>query len=205
MHVKTNTSHNTTEPFPSLDQPGGVSITTTFEATTHRFKEFSSDPRNLGRWTSVCLNGRQGHTLRLVSVYSPNKTTGETTVYTQQATYLRAHNIDADPVKQLQSDFKHTLNEEIIVYIDANEDIRKGSWATLFSELGMHDIRINKSARLGGNDGTPLSVTLRQNQLPESLSQNWRITTQPGGQALVTSDEPMEIIFPDGPQKQFVL
>jgi acetoacetyl-[acyl-carrier protein] synthase len=58
-------------------------------------------------------------------------------------------------------------------------------------------IRINKSAKLGGNDGTPLSFTLRQNQLPESLPQNWQVTSQPGGQVLVTCDEPMEILFPD--------
>jgi acetoacetyl-[acyl-carrier protein] synthase len=42
-------------------------------------------------------------------------------------------------------------------------------------------IRINKSAKLGGNDGTPLSFTLRQNQLPESLPQNWQVTTRRPG------------------------
>lgn len=61
-------------------------------------------------------------------------------------------------------DFKLTLNqwlgngEEVVVFIDANEDIREGNWATLFASCGMRDMN-----RTLHEKTTPMPATHNRN------------------------------------------
>ena len=145
LHPKSVCANNFHEEVGTIDQPGGVAITSTFEAT-HRYHESTVDPSYMGRWASMCFKGRQKHRFRVVSVYSPCPTKGKGTTHTQQIAHLRSQQCDDKPVKKLQKDIADALRqwiddgEEILLYIDANEDTRKGSWNTLFQSLGMHDM-----------------------------------------------------------------
>jgi len=139
--AKTRACHNAQVPPTSPLQYGGTAVALMSQALP-RFHSFSSDPSGLGRWTSVCISGREGHHCRLVSIYSPQDAVG-----LSHRDYLKSQGrLTTPPTEALQEDFLPILldwvaaNETILIGIDANEDTRSGSWHTLFVNAGLHHI-----------------------------------------------------------------
>ena len=78
-------ANNTTEPTTTdTIQYGGVGIVAT-QALAHRIIKTGSDPTNLGRWTWICIQGKEGHNVRIAMAYRPWESPGANTVFHQQA------------------------------------------------------------------------------------------------------------------------
>jgi len=137
------------QPTQKKYQPGGVAITTTFEVTT-RYAGTSQDPTGLGRWTSVLINGRQGHSFRVVCAYNPCKSTLLNSVYQQHVRWLDKENRSDDPHTALEKDLRQALlswlddGEEIAVCMDLNQDIRRGPLQKMFHFLGLKEMVMNR-------------------------------------------------------------
>ena len=69
-HPRSTTAHNTHDTRLDQRQYGGCSLITTNEATA-RILTSSSDPRGLGRWTSILLSGKKGMKVRFVFGLQP--------------------------------------------------------------------------------------------------------------------------------------
>ena len=67
---RTTAAHNSTVPPIHPIQYGGTAVAIMNQALP-RYHSTSSDDTHLGRWSSICISGREGHRLRLVSIYSP--------------------------------------------------------------------------------------------------------------------------------------
>jgi hypothetical protein len=72
-------------------QTGGVGIVAT-DDVVHRIVEQGRDTTGLGRWAWIKLQGRQGTTIRIVTVYRPCDSTGPETANQQHQRYLTQHN-----------------------------------------------------------------------------------------------------------------
>jgi len=57
-------------------------------------------------------------------------------------------------------------------------------------------IRLHKSAQLNATDG-PITFTVKQNQLPDSIPPGWKVESAGGSEVRVTVDSNLEILFPD--------
>ena len=57
-------------------------------------------------------------------------------------------------------------------------------------------IRLHKSAQLNATDG-PITFTVKQNQLPDSIPPGWKVESAGGFEVRVTVDSDLEILFPD--------
>ena len=128
-----------------LNQRGG-NCAATVGQLAHRVSEVGKDERLLGRWVWVEFKGKMGTTTRVYVAYRPGrqpaKTSKKTTVYHQHAQYIRSHKLDYDPRslfdKDLLSELTNAMkNSNIILMLDANEDIEKGSFNDLILSIGM--------------------------------------------------------------------
>jgi hypothetical protein len=96
------------------------------------------------------LQGQNGIKVRIISVYRPCKTPGTTTTYQQQNRYLRKHNSDFEPREALYEELFLACSEwlasgdQLIVGIDANEDVRCGQTAEFFQTLGMKEAILSR-------------------------------------------------------------
>ena len=137
---ESNKHHQSMSPYLQ----GGVGIVITFEATTC-YKEVGNDPTGLARWVSVLCEGRSNHKLRFVYACNPCYSTGLNTVYQQHVRYLDTENSNETPHAAFKKDFKPALSEwldngdELVVSIDANQDVRKGRLQRMFKSLGLHN------------------------------------------------------------------
>lgn len=57
--------------------------------------------------------------------------------------------------------------------------------------------RANRQALLSADPGAPLTFTLKKNQLPEQIPQDWSISDAGAGMVTVTSTAPTDVFFPD--------
>jgi hypothetical protein len=55
---------------------------------SHRVIESGKDPRKLGRWTWLKLQGKNGINIRVITIYRPVFSNGPTSTYQQQQTEL---------------------------------------------------------------------------------------------------------------------
>ena len=125
---------------------GGTNITITKEFTC-RSTDKGKDPTGLGRWTWYKISGRNEHHLRVISAYRPQKQgIGPTTIVQQQERYLRSHDIQRTPVQQFDIDILKFLREcldkgeQVILGMDANEDITNGTIHRKLVEIGMREV-----------------------------------------------------------------
>jgi hypothetical protein len=143
-------AHNSTE----LDttetiQYGGVGIVTTQELSS-RIIEYGRDPTNLGRWVWIRLQGKEGHTTRLVTAYRPCESPGASTVFHQQARGLSVNDDHRNPRDAILEDLAESIaqwqaaGDHIIVGMDANEDIRNGEVNATFSRLGLKEAILDR-------------------------------------------------------------
>ena len=95
--------------------------------------ETHSDPRNLGRFCQLTIQGKQHTKLTVISSYMPPTTTTPNGVRITQKNILERERIDADPYTLLSSDLAATIKKarqggsEIIIGADFQTDIRNNS------------------------------------------------------------------------------
>jgi hypothetical protein len=169
--VQTSTS---TEEFEDNYKPGGTLTMVCEDHWTCRVREKGEDPWGLGRWSNTLLAGKGNKKVMSINGYivcqSSPSSAGVTTAYKQQYNILRDRLTGKiDPRKQGIMDMQTWIafliasGIEIILYLDANEDITNkigkwcepspyepqkhsvssdhdGSLATLVTTLGLIDV-----------------------------------------------------------------
>lgn len=110
----------------------GGTLLLTINETAHRIVATDKDPRLLGRWTSVLLNGKNGKKCRMVCAYCPCISTGPTSVYAQQTAGLAQQNIHECPRKVFWDDLKTYIQQrqeqgEVIILL--------GDWNSEYTDL----------------------------------------------------------------------
>ena len=131
LQERATLAYNTHQVSPQPRQYGGTGISTLGDAR-YLIKETGRDPSGLGRWCWTLLEGKQHHTLRVVSLYRPVLNSKDGSVHSQHTTYLRGRGDMRDPLIAAYEDLGNELDtwltqdRHIIVGLDANEDIRTG-------------------------------------------------------------------------------
>jgi hypothetical protein len=106
------------------------------------------DPSGMGRWSSVKLQGKEQVSVRFISAYRCVKNVhGPLSVWNQQRFLLDSNNRPDDPLEAFDHDLISNIKkwlaggEQVMLGIDANEDVRYGTLAQrLRSECGLHEI-----------------------------------------------------------------
>ena len=147
---RTVLAHNVTELCQSkVLQTGGVGLISTDEVT-HWIMSTGKDPTGLGRWCWTCFQGKNGIKVRTISVYRPCEAPGATTTYQQQLRLLRHHQVEFQPREALYEDLYMECADwieegnQLILGIDANEDVRTGATAAFFKALGKREAILAK-------------------------------------------------------------
>jgi hypothetical protein len=162
---RTVLAHNVTELQQSkVLPPGGVGLISADEVT-HRITSTGKDPTGLGHWCWTRFQGKNGIKVRTISVYRPCEAPGATTTYQQQLHFLRHHNGEFEPREALYEDLCMESadwieeGDQLIIGIDANEDVRTGATAEFFKALGMRKAILAKH-----NQVSPPATHNRNNQ-----------------------------------------
>ena len=131
-------------------QPGGVSLWS-INKGAHRVMQHGQDKRGLGRWAWTRYQGRNGVTLRVIAAYRPvlNKT-GIMSVWSQQRAYFDGLNEDRCPRDMFTVDLCNEMiqwkesGDQLILGLDANEDIRAGQFSSKMAHLGMTEAIVHQ-------------------------------------------------------------
>ncbi len=144
--VRAAGSHNVHGPRISPLQQGGTAILLTHGILQYA-KRHTTDMRKLGRWSSWTLCHNPLHRTRVVVAYSPGHLRkGLKTVYQQQMTYINAHQLHTTPLQLFISDLVKQLTiwkaagDRLILFIDANESIIRGSTSKALGNIGMKEV-----------------------------------------------------------------
>ena len=148
--LHTNISYFESYPYTSWHQVGGTCLLSINEAA-NRVKDSGKDPI-LGRWSWTRYRGKNDLTLRVFSAYRPTLSTGGTqTAYSQQKWYYQTQlNQNPCPRTTMIDDLCTQIQEamqqgdQIIVAIDANDDLRAGEVQQKLSHCGLVDINLFK-------------------------------------------------------------
>jgi hypothetical protein len=130
----------------SIQQWGGTSLWSINNAA-HRAIDSGSDPYDLGRWSWTRYCGRGNITLRVISAYRPCNSSGPLTVYAQHQNYFDEEDIDGCPRTLFTTHLSAELNkwlqegDQIILMIDANEDIR--DFSRSLQQTGLREVLIH--------------------------------------------------------------
>ena len=143
IHLNTACYEKFANPHPA--QPGGVSLWS-INKGAHRVMEQGRDPRGLGRWVWTRYRGKGGVNIRFVAAYRPvlNKT-GILSVWSQQRSYFDSINDDRCPREIFTADLCAEIvqwfetGDQIIIGLDANEDVRNGGFSAKLSRLGLQE------------------------------------------------------------------
>jgi exonuclease III len=151
QHSRVHQTFNTHFDSDRQDQVGGTSIMIA-DKLAHRVKEILEDETGLGRWTSMCVEGKNGFKTRIISAYRPCKSYGLETAYTQHLLYFQSVGEDREPRQAFMDDLKTAIQawqndgEEIILTGDFNTGDKKTPqekdrfWNTWLSDLGLVDV-----------------------------------------------------------------
>jgi exonuclease III len=147
-------------------QPGGTALFVHGD-WTGRVIDSTEDSHNMGRWSTVRLQGSEGKKLAIICGYRVVNTdmqrAGPSTAYFQQWAKLRAEgNEQPDPRKQFLTDLSAYIkglrkdNHAILLMMDANESTRAhNSQITKFlEECDMVDLHENQHRNLHGKPNT---------------------------------------------------
>jgi hypothetical protein len=132
VHLSTSTS---AEPTTMTNHKRGGTACALFGKWTGRLASHGSDKSGLGRWSYFTLHGRQGRKITIVSAYRPCQESmsqsGINSAYAQQHRLLNLQG-ERNPkprqkfLSDLQVQVKEwiALKQEVIISMDANEDLR---------------------------------------------------------------------------------
>jgi hypothetical protein len=125
-------------------QPGGVGVLAA-DDVVHRIIEQGRDESGLGRWAWLLLQGRRGVKIRVISVYRPCDSNGPESVNQQHQRFLTKKRRLEEPREALYVDLYDEVSawieagDQIIIGIDANEDVRTGRTDEFFRAFGMKE------------------------------------------------------------------
>jgi hypothetical protein len=143
-------ANNTTElKITDTIQYGGVGILATQELA-HRIIATGKDPTNLGRFAWIRIQGKEGHTVHIITAYRPWESPGASTVFHQQARGLSQNNDHRHPIEAWMEDLTLAIQEgkdlgnHIIIGMDANEDVCYGTVHAQFQTLGLCEAILDK-------------------------------------------------------------
>ena len=86
-HRRIQISHNTSSPTQRVYQPGGTAMMILGELT-FRISFQGSDPRRLGRWSSITLTGKNDTNTTLITCYCPARSSSLGSTFVQQLVYM---------------------------------------------------------------------------------------------------------------------
>jgi hypothetical protein len=141
-------AYNTTEPeMTTTVQFSGVGIIAT-DDDAHRVISQGVDDSGLGRWSWLHLEGKESHFLHVVSAYRPvaNFSHGPSTVHAQHECFLSKQDRDKEPRNTFYTDLIlavatwKAMGDLIVIGIDANEDVRQGGTARIFSKMALREV-----------------------------------------------------------------
>jgi len=155
--LKINSAYYEDYPVLSRHQAGGVSLWSINQGA-HRVMECGKDPRGLGRWVWTRYRGRGGVNVRFVTAYRPvlNKQ-GAQSVWNQQKGFFEGIRDDRCPREIFVEDLCKEVSEwlgtgdQLVIGVDANEDIRGGVLSRRLGNLGLVDCITSQH----GMDGPP--------------------------------------------------
>jgi len=126
----------------------GGTMLTAHDTITTQLTQKGQDPKGLGRWSWMLLQGKHGARTRIISAYCPNRSNAGRlqAVYSQQQRWLRyKHNIQTCPRQVFIDDLIHFIsacrhkNERIVLFIDANDNILQSPLSTALAELDIRE------------------------------------------------------------------
>jgi hypothetical protein len=131
----------------AFQQYGGVALLSTTQAA-HRASGSGRDPSGLGRWTWTSYQGRGSVSLKVIAAYRPCLSDGAMGTYSQHVNYLYDKNDDRCPRLAFLEDISREIErwneagEQVIVMLDANEDVQDGGVHQMFDVAGMREVVI---------------------------------------------------------------
>ena len=139
---------------------------------------------------------KKGVKVRTISVYRPCEAPGATTTYQQQLRFLGHHTAEFEPRTAIYEDLFMECTEwmdegdQLIIGIDANEDVCTGATAEFFQTLGMREAILDKHNQL-----SPPATHNRNNQRQPIdglfvTPEGWQPNTPPLG-----LDVPLTTVF----------
>jgi hypothetical protein len=150
-------------------QYGGVG-TFALGPTRHRLCSTGEDLTGLGRWVWMRYKGKGEHHLRVVGAYRPNpQGTGEHTVHAQHQKYFLQKAGNRDPRLAFTQDLSNQikkwalLGDQIVIALDANDDLRDGSVQRMMARQGLREALLTRHKHLPtvptfhrNSDGKPI-------------------------------------------------
>jgi len=150
---KTVTAHNTNMKM-GVNQRGGTCMAVTGQLSM-RVLGTGKDTTKLGRWSWIEFEGKDSFKTRVYTAYRPGgkppRSSKKTTVYHQHSNYIREHNMNIEPKEMFDEDFIDELRENmstsnLIVMLDANDDIRMGEFNKKIINIGMMNSITSRSS-----------------------------------------------------------
>jgi hypothetical protein len=192
-------SHAYASEFPSVsaNQAGGTLIFT-LEDSVHNVVEKTAD--RWGRWCSTKFRGIQGASFRIISAYRcVQNIHGPLSVWNQLRYLMDLQQCADDPIDRFDKDLLEFIRqcqdagEQIIIGIDANEDVRTGSFSQKMKEVGLVDVCANRN----GSNAPP---TYARGTLPiDAIYVSVNLTNSRAGYLPVVSDH--RVLWVDVPQR----
>jgi hypothetical protein len=130
-------------------QQYGGNVLFSINNAAHRVMEAGRDASGLGRWTWTRYRGRNNITTRVICAYRPCLPTGtdkSLSVYAQHQRFFDERNDDICPREAFIRDLCGELDQwlitgdQIIIALDANEDMRTGAVATAFCSQHLWEV-----------------------------------------------------------------
>ena len=127
-------------------QYGGVTLWSMNQAG-HRVWQSGSDLTGLGRWSWTRLRGKESVSTRIITAYRPCKNTAAPgSVWNQQKAYFEDKNDDRCPCVAFIEDLVEQVKlwkedgDQMVIGLDANEDIRNGMMWAAMKRLGLVEL-----------------------------------------------------------------
>ena len=145
-HFRTVTAHNTLEDL-GISQRGGNCMAVMGQAS-NRMTKSGRDNTQLGRWVWMEFSGKEKYCTRVYTAYRPGThkppNSKNTTVYEQHDRYIRQQGINGTPREVFDRDLHSEIldqlqSKQVILMLDANEDIQHGHFNDMMNGLGMRN------------------------------------------------------------------
>ena len=140
-------SHNCRElSMTGMHQYGGTGMTLKEEMIGRKIDQ-GRDESGLGRWVWCYLQGKDNLNLRLIAAYRPCKNKkGEESVWNQHQRYWHTERRPVEPIQAFDEDLHALLltwkdaGDQIILGMDANEDVRTGPLSMSLRSLNLEEL-----------------------------------------------------------------
>ena len=128
-------------------QHGGTGIIM-FDRMASIFNKYGTDPTGLGRWCWRMTRDKTNTAIRIITAYQPCRSSKRrlNTVYIQQRRYFRSNGDNRCPRAIFRLHLKTLLKtwtdagDNVILFIDANENLATGPITKLLRAIHMHDV-----------------------------------------------------------------